>query len=193
MCKIWAFEYLVYLCIDWYENVSGRNDWETHFSTLSLLKLLFFASSIRNDERFENPDLLDIFDNFYALPHGPVESDIYNGINSTIPFFKSMGFEGGLNRFLITSQKVELLQTPASVDDIISELSDDTAARLKDSIKVLRSINENLITYSAFELVEISHKWSCWKDAYAVATSLGVKAQSMPVESIKRSDRHFSV
>ena len=43
------------------------------FSKLKAMKLLFLAAAPKEDG---GDDLLDIFDNFYAMPYGPVEIDI---------------------------------------------------------------------------------------------------------------------
>ena len=44
-----------------------------------LMKLLFFTSAVGSN-RNNNKGLLDIFDNFYALPYGAIENDVYDNL-----------------------------------------------------------------------------------------------------------------
>lgn len=79
--KIELFEYCVFKLIEWsvqHKNgfswgnfANGNND----FSKLKLIKLHFFLCTA-------NISLLEIFDNFYAMPYGHVESNVYDALNN---------------------------------------------------------------------------------------------------------------
>ena len=78
MSKIYAFDYMLSLFENWYnEENKEQNKGFENCSKLSMLKLLFLTAVPKEEGA---RDLLDIFDNFHALPYGPVESDIYNAI-----------------------------------------------------------------------------------------------------------------
>lgn len=73
--KIEAFDYMLQLFEEWrdnHETIKGKP-----FPKLTAMKLLFLAAAPKKDG---GDDLLDIFDNFYAVPYGPVESDVYNAM-----------------------------------------------------------------------------------------------------------------
>ena len=55
------------------------------------------------------------------------------------------------------------------------------------SIKSLKQNKVNYFSISSFELVNITHKWSAWKDAYAIATLFGSKHEPMPIKAIIES------
>jgi len=86
--KTQAFEYFVYQLQKWYIGKYGSFE-NNDFSILKVLKLLFFCSAIEA-EKDKDDTLLDIaFDNFYAMPYGHVESDVYNAIRGgELSFFK---------------------------------------------------------------------------------------------------------
>lgn len=73
--KIEAFDYMLHLFEEWrdnHETIKGKP-----FPKLTAMKLLFLAAAPKEEG---GDDLLDIFDNFYAVPYGPVEIDVYNAI-----------------------------------------------------------------------------------------------------------------
>lgn len=73
--KIKAFDYMLHLFEEWrdnHETIKGKP-----FPKLTAMKLLFLAAAPKEEG---GDDLLDIFDNFYAMPYGPVEIDVYNAI-----------------------------------------------------------------------------------------------------------------
>ena len=81
MNKIFAFDYMLSLFEQWYKEEGKETMNFQNCSKLSVLKLLFLAAV---PKREDSRDLLDVFDNFHALPYGPVESDIYNAIQEKI-------------------------------------------------------------------------------------------------------------
>lgn len=175
--KILCFEYIVSLLIKWHQKQTGNDTlYLLTFSKLKVLKLLFFVSAV--DATCEDNGLLDIFDNFYAMQHGPVESDIYDAItyNET-------------NKYQFSDR---------SINDInhqfdFSNLSVSTKKRLDNSLKSLINKNQNLILFSAFDLVDLSHKWNCWKISIETAHLLNVGSIKMNTEIIKKDRKFFSL
>ena len=173
-----AFSYMVTLLLEWYKEANHKDDIQkcySAFSKLSLLKLLFLASAINTDidgDGDDNHDLLDVFCNFKALPYGPVESDIYNAIiENKIPVFT-------IGDRAIWRNDIEL----SLPDQNLKE-------RIEKSIEVLRAKNPNLINTAAFQLVDITHKWKSWSDAYSFAEFIGQKSIDMSPNEI-RNDPH---
>lgn len=173
MNKNQAFDYMISLFKEWHIKETGDNNaYITAFSKLSLLKLLFLTAATSSDE---NPDLLDVFDNFYALPYGPVESDIYNGINADI-----------INNFTITERSIREKANPRSYEQ---DFTEGDQIRIKKAVELLQSKNPKLVTLNAFELVEITHKWDSWQSAYSFAQFMDQQSAKIKKESI-RADRN---
>lgn len=173
--KIRCFDYLVYRIIT--KNMSEvpnvQQIKETmqlkEFNKLKLLKLLFFVSTIRQDD---GNDLLDIFGNFYAMPYGPVESDVYNDL-SEMPHFV---FEG--NTLNIKDGVVDF-----NFDDIRRARRD----KIDKAINTLYSKNSKIFSMPTFDLVELSHKALAWKTIFESALRSGCQSKKMPVELIKET------
>lgn len=171
--KILTFNYIVESLIEWYkeENPKQTLGYKKAFTKLTLLKLLFLVSAISKKEE-DISDLLDVFDDFYALPYGPVEIDIYNAINNNeIPDFE---IDGNSLR-----EKKEKSANYSSID----------TERIYKNIKCLKEKNNRLINYSSSELVNLTHRWESWSNAYSFATFLGKLKMPMFVEDIK-NDKH---
>jgi len=105
----------------------------TNCNTLRIQKLLFLVCA-------EDDYMLDVFDNFYSTPYGMIEYDIHQlTINNTI-----------------------------SIPDIVTEdikksqYDKKVYNRVKKAIDNLKEKNSDLITMSAFQLVNLLQKWSCW-------------------------------
>ncbi|WP_231501928.1 SocA family protein [Bacteroides sp. 14(A)] len=78
-------------------------------------------------------DLLDVFNNFHALPYGPVESDIYNAIQ-----------DKRLPSYIVTERSVvkkENAILPYKIEDY---------TRIKDAVDTLKEKNKYLILLNAF-------------------------------------------
>ena len=79
------FVYFVDALNKWNKEINPNSS--STYSKLQLQKLLFLASAINADKN--NHEMLDMFNDFYALPYGPVEMDIYEAINSnTLKYIK---------------------------------------------------------------------------------------------------------
>lgn len=73
--KIFCFEYMLFQLMEWYRDLRPSQNPLNSFTRLKSLKLLFFVATVEASE--SNEGLLSIFDNFYAMGNGPVESDVY--------------------------------------------------------------------------------------------------------------------
>ena len=140
------------------------------FDRLKIMKLLFFASALNIDNKY----LVDeIFDNFHAMPYGPVESDVYDEIDR-IPSYK-------------ISKSVQLKDL-----NIINHTLDSEYVKLiNDSIDKLYNDHRNLILMSSFDLVELSHKSAAWRLTFNEARRLGAYSKSIPSKVIKSTTVYF--
>lgn len=166
--KLLAFEYLLTQFIRWNYNDS------TSFTRLKALKLLFFVAAVKDEF---GHDLLDIFDNFYALPNGPVESDIYNCITSdNLSFYSFMTFS---------------VSCKNTYDE--QRINPEIKERLDLSLNRLRSLNPDIVKYSAEDLVTLSHLWPAWRNSISIANILGKGSYRMSSLLIKKSDQFYTL
>jgi hypothetical protein len=85
--KIECFEYLFVQYVRWFieEHIKTKNELptiseiENNFSKLKLMKLLFFTCAVEANKN--DNGLLHIFDEWYAMPFGHVENDVYNNFD----------------------------------------------------------------------------------------------------------------
>jgi uncharacterized phage-associated protein len=171
--KISAFEYLLTQMLEWGKEMYPQG-LDSSFTRLKALKLLFFASAVKNKN---GGDLLDVFDNFYALPNGPVESDVYNRITTdtlTYYTFKDFSFARKLD------------YDSAGIDDQLKE-------RLDAAIDALRSENEKIISYSAVQLVALSHCWLSWQNSIRMANALGKGSYRMSTIQIRNNAQVYTI
>lgn len=166
--KILAFEYLVTQMMKW-------NGSETSsFTRLKALKLLFFVATVKDEF---GHDLLDVFDNFYALPNGPVESDVYNCITADrLSYYSFMSFS-------VSSKKTY------DEDGIKPKLKE----KLDLSLNRLLSINPSIFKYSAEDLVALSHYWTVWKNSITIANIFGKGSYKMSTALIRKSEPYYSL
>lgn len=179
MDKILCFEYVLYQLSNWYRDIHPTDPTLSSFTRLKVLKLLFFVSAIHSDDK--DDDLLDIFNNFYAMQHGPVESDIYNAmVKSTLKYynFKSIYIQQVINPINISC---------------FNEINQTLRDRIDTAIQSLRNKNEKLITYTASNLVNLSHQWESWQIAMHIAESLGKGSEPMDISLIRSNCQYFSL
>ncbi|MCT3949060.1 DUF4065 domain-containing protein [Elizabethkingia anophelis] len=164
-----AFEYFVCQLHAWYKEACGDTK-DNDLSILKVLKLLFFVSAVGTDKNSQNSLIDDVFDNFCAMPYGHVESDIY-----------TIAKEKKLSYISIDTTKSKII----SLDTILKEIGREVKIKIDKSIKLLKEINFDLIKFSSFELVELSHKWYSWVKNYNKAKSSGYYSFKIPKEDIK--------
>lgn len=168
-----AFEYFVNKLILWQ---NGQYSDDNDIGILKALKLLFLASTI-NATKNSTESLLDgVFDNFYAMPFGHVESDVYNAIKS----------KNGFTNLSITNLKSIISNQNIDIDKVISNKIDLAIEKLKEK-------NNNLINLTSFELVEISHKWYSWKYFFNKARNSNTYSISIPTSFIKEEEKYYSL
>lgn len=169
MNKNLLFEYLVFRLDEWKKNIEKRNEKVPAFTKLRLQKILFLvcAWNVENTNR----KLLNIFNQFYALPYGPVEIDIYDAMKNN-KIFQHISFNG--NECIYCKLESAMFASISSVHrKWIDEAMDDF---VKNDRKYL--------TMPVFDLVDITHRWSAWRITMDIATFLGKKIEKMSVKSI---------
>lgn len=178
--KILAFEYLVYRLIEWYKDVtSTREDITSHFSRLSVLKLLFLSAAIKDEtiDDVNKKDLLGIFDNFCAMQYGPVEIDVYSAIvNDTLSFYR------------LSNKSIEVKR---DVNRAFDNLSDELRQAIDNALNILRTKNANIIRYNTTQLVNITHKWQSWQNAMWLADISGNRQSPMTTDSIRKDTQYY--
>ena len=183
--KIPPFEYIVFQLIDWYKEAYGMEknrefNQKNDLSILKVIKLSFFVVAK------EHKSLLPIFNNYYAMPLGHVESDIYDHIRLN---------KGSFTAFTISPSgtviKDEYLDSLS--EDIFLDVDPDLRQSINTSIRGLKNSNPKLITYTGYQLVELSHQWYSWKRTIALAKSMGSKSRQIPSETIAEETKIFSL
>lgn len=170
--KLVCFEFLMQEFIQWYKETTNNNDLQS-FTRLKIHKLLFLTAAV--NASVEDKKLLDIFDNFYAMQYGPVESDIYNAmVNNS---FSYLSFS---NRVLEYKENTTLPSIEESLQN-----------KIQEAIEAIKAENQDLIKYPASKLVDITHKWSSWKYAMEIADIFGKGSEKMTIESICNDEKHF--
>lgn len=149
------FEYFVYLVYKWYceaKHLNANQQVDNDLSKLKLIKLHFFACST-------SEPALRIFNNFHALPYGHVESDVYQIIDN-------------LNYFTISKTSLTI-KGNFNVSLIINALQEADKLLIDEIVSNLKVYNYYLINYTAFDLVELSHKWFSWQYSFEQAKRKG--------------------
>lgn len=171
--KVLAFEYLLTQLINWGKCKQPFVSYMS-FTRLKALKLLFFTAAVRNEQ---GGDLLDVFDNFYALPNGPVESDIYNRITcDELTYYTFRDFS---------------VSTKQQYDE--NSLPEDLRNRINAAVEALKRMNPDIIAYRADQLVALSHNWQSWQDSMLTATALMKGSFPMDVNQIRNNPQFFTI
>lgn len=181
--KVEYFEYATSKLIEWACQSSNRSiqsfESGNDFSKLKVLKLHFFLCAVNS----KTNTLLNVFDSFYAMPYGHVESDIYNAINLK-----------GLKRFDFLDSRISIKcefieDLPGSFNQGIA----DYKSQIDSAIEALKNENYSLVEYSAMDLVELSHLWTSWKVSFKIARSKNIFSQKIPAEAIQAESKFFAI
>ena len=168
--KIHCFEYFLNKITEKKAEITGTSYEEVleRYSRLISLKLLFLTSTVKVTRDYAG--LLNIFDSFYAMEYGAVETDIFRAM---------------------VDDKMELFD----FSDIITKLkkknfgeikiSDDDARLIDESIDKLLEINPNILSEGAYELVQMTQKWASWKIAFRIVKFMGRRSGKMKEENIQ--------
>lgn len=172
MNKNLLFEYLVFRLDEWKKYLEKNGFKVPAFTKLRLQKVLFLvcAWNTSNSEK----KLLNIFNNFCALPYGPVEMDIYEAMR-TNNVFKYIDFHG--NECVYT--KLE--------ESMFNRTDCKEFKWIDEAVNEFKKEQRSYLFMPVFDLVELTHKWSVWKISMDIATILGNKKEEMSVECICNS------
>ncbi|GGH14710.1 hypothetical protein FAZ19_07230 [Sphingobacterium alkalisoli] len=164
------FEYFIFKSLVHLRDKNRNND----LSVLKCMKLLFFFSTVNDDK---NDSLIDQFDQVYAMPLGHVETDIYTAMkNNSFTFFSFTNRDTVLKHSSIYTNNFE---------SQIIELVDP-------KFDLLLEKNPNIFSLSAYELVELSHKWFSWRYYFAQAKAESKSKMKIPIEVIKNEYKVYS-
>lgn len=169
------FQYVIHKLLIWNKELKGSED--NDFSVLKLMKLLFFvsAASTTKDISPNGDDLLNVFDNFHALPLGPVESDIYNILRTK---------KGLLDHYKISYKNTEKVD---NINNTFYLTPDNYTNTIDKSIEYLKTQNFSLLRLTPYDLVNLSHLWYSWNEAKNRASKLGLGSAKIN-ESIVRNE-----
>ena len=172
MDKNLLFEYLVFRLNEWKLKLEKEDVNVPIFTKLRLQKILFLvcAWNVENTNR----KLLDVFNQFFALPYGPVEMDIYEAMKVSHSF-KHIRFNG--NECVYGKLEASMFTS------ILSEHS----KWMDEAVNEFIGHHRKYLTMPVFDLVDITHRWSAWRITMDIATFLGKKNERMSVESICNS------
>lgn len=159
------FEIIVFELIEWYNRCASSQANLESFTKLKLQKLLFLLSA--STATINDKKLLNIFNNFYAMPYGPVESDIYNAMIENN--FEHISFAHGY---------IEIN------NNLTIDCFNEETALIQEAISFIKKENPSLILYTAAQLVEITHKWTSWKYAFDIAKLRKKGSEKMNINSI---------
>lgn len=163
---------------DNHETIKGKP-----FPKLKAMKLLFLVSAPKEQG---GSDLLDIFDNFYAMPYGPVEIDIQKAMcEDKLPSYTV--------NYRYIERKVDELYKPRNTAVWTGRGHGDLYNRIRDAVNDLRKENEKLVLLNAFELIEITHRWSSWNRAMDFAEFMNQLSAKMSIDSIRDSSKIFDL
>ncbi|TCK82913.1 hypothetical protein [Albibacterium bauzanense] len=174
MSKKDLFEYFLRELVDWYceyykTSVSYFNEHSFNdLSKLKVLKLHFFACSTEEEA-------LNIFNEFHAMPYGHVESDVYSYLNT-------------LKYFNVTNSKLEFV----NINDW-NIVPDGDSEVIDRAIKNLKGENAKLISFSPFELVELSHSWFSWRYTFSQARKKESFSKKIATNLIQQETKIYSL
>jgi hypothetical protein len=167
--KTTAFEYIVYKLVEWYKE-SCSLDYDADFNRANdfglfkILNLHFLVTSV--NAKYNT--LLSVFDNFYAMPYGNVEYDIYKNI-------------AHLERFYVTSRTITIKNEYIDVISCSFEgINQAIKAEIDSAIAMLKKENIGLVELPALDLVDISQLHFSWQHTFNQACRNGLYSKPIP-------------
>lgn len=161
------FKNIVFHLRDCYINKTGITTTQFNenndFNILKLIKLHFFIVAINSEK---DKTLLDL-NEFWAMPYGPVETNVYSRIRNDKNF----------EEFILSNEKILFL---GKKPEINTQLED----KITDSIHLLLELEPRLLSADAGTLVELTHKWNCWRKNYSLARAKNTYSSIIPKEDI---------
>ena len=158
-----TFEYIIYKLNELKDEFQIQDD--SIFTKLRLQKLLFLISTVNATS--SDKGLLNIFNNFYALPYGPVEKDIYEFVEN-----------GDLENITFSGNKCDISKLNDSIfwclSDKIKYLVTSSVDKLKE-----KGVIKGYLEMPVFDLVNITQQWTVWTVCYSVAEMLNNGSEPM--------------
>lgn len=133
------------------------------FNILKLIKLHFFVVAINSDQ---DDELLDL-NEFWAMPYGPVETNVYSRIRTNKNF----------KEFILSNDSVNFIGEKPEFNKMLE-------VKITNSILMLMDLEPRLLFTDAGTLVELTHKWNCWKKNYSLARAKKTYSSIIPKEDI---------
>jgi uncharacterized phage-associated protein len=172
--KIPYVDFTIRSLLKWHNDFCKKDS--NDLSTLKVLKLIFFVTAVDTHSDSQDSLLDTVFDNFYAMPYGHVESDVYSIIKESM-------IEG-----VSTNNKNTTIfsNMTCTLDKTISN-------KIENSINKLKELNPHLIELTSFDLVELSHSWYSWQYFYSLAQKQGLNSLEIENSVIKEEDKIFAL
>lgn len=165
--SIEIFKNIVFQLRDRYvENTSmskGQFNENNDFNILKLIKLHFFVIAINS----ENDDSLLEQNEFWAMPYGPVETTIYGQIRNNKNF----------DEFVLSNDKIVFNNDKPFINP-------EVEAKITHSVSLLLDLEPRLLYTDAGTLVDLTHKWNCWRKNYSLARAKNAYSSIIPKEDI---------
>src|SRR5690606_38698982 len=73
------------------------------------------------------------------------------------------------------------------------DINRNVRSEILESVASLRLENDDLVLFTALDLVELSHKWTSWRIIFESARSKDKYSQRIPSEIIQNENKFFSV
>ena len=171
--KIACFEFMMDELVAWVTELGGNP--KTELNLLKVIKLNFFIAAASSSE--SDKGLLEVFNNFHAMPYGHVESSVYDAVKG-IP---------GLTKYILKGNSIDWNQNTINLDS-------KNQTMIKESIGRIKILTYNkLVLQSGAYLVDLSHTWHSWRLFYSLAKSMDKKSMKIPSEVIQRETKIFSL
>lgn len=174
--KLVITKYILYKFGLWYEESVGDCD-KNDLSILKSLKLIFLLATINVNKSDKN--LINLGFRFAAMPYGPVEVEIYDW------------YKNNLLNDIININGLDFSNLEKFIKDNLIPENEKTI--IDENIDILKSNNYYLVTKSAKYLVDLTHKFSSWKNNYALALRSNKFSQPIPEADLKNDTLHYSL